>query len=378
MTTPGRRLSAPLRRVRQPPLRRLAARAVERTGLAAWRAGSWLVGNAPERVSVAVVRAGLRASYWAWPTKRRWANLNFSHVLGRPPDDPAVRRLALAAYDNYARYLVELQRLPNQSAAEVSARVEAVGLEEVAAIWRASGRGLILTSGHFGNLEAAAAGLAHHGWPVSGVADDSSFPELFALLAEQRARWGVTIIPWRRIRDIFDVLRRKEILALVVDWGYRPDGIPVRLFGAWTTLPAGPAVLAAKSRSPILPMVVRRLPGGRFFVSHDEPIEVPDSGPATLRRATQAVADALERAIAAAPEQWYSFKPVWPEDPAAGPELERRAAEMDVSSGTTAKGRAAGADGRADAGDGSKTAVAAGPRPTPRTPLRSTKAEEAP
>ena len=329
MATQGRRLAAPHRRDRQPPHRRLAARAVERAGLAAWRAGSWIVGNAPERVSVALVQAGLRASYWAWPTKRRWANLNFSHVLGRPADDPAVRRLALAAYDNYARYLVELQRLPNQSAAEISARVEAVGLEEIVAIWRASGRGLILTTGHFGNLEAAAAGLAHHGWPVSGVADDSSFPELFELLAAQRARWGVRVIPWRRIRDIYAVLRRREILALIVDWGYRPDGIPVRLFGAWTTLPAGPAVLAAKSGSPILPMIVRRLPGGRFLVTHDSLIEVASGDPAGIRRATQAVADALERAIAAAPEQWYSFKPIWPEDPAAAAELERRAAEMD-------------------------------------------------
>ena len=28
-----------------------------------------------------------------------------------------------------------------------------------------------------------------------------------------------------------------EMLALLVDWGYRPEDIPVRLFGAWTTLP---------------------------------------------------------------------------------------------------------------------------------------------
>lgn len=358
MTSNGRRLSAPHRRDPKPPHRRIATRALERAGLTAWRTGSWLVGNAPERVSVAVLRAGLRASYWAWPTKRRWANENFAHVLGLPPDHREVRRLALAAYDNYARYLVELQRLPNQSAAEISARVEAVGVEEVAAIWRASGRGLILTTGHFGNLEAAAAGLAHHGWPVSGVADDSSFPELFEILAAQRARWGVTVIPWRRMRDIYAVLRRREILALIVDWGYRPDGIPVRLFGSWTTLPAGPAVLAAKTGSPILPMVVRRLPKGRFFVTHDALIEVAGSDPAALRRATQAVADALERAIAAAPEQWYSFKPVWPEDEAEQAVLARRAAEMDGAAASDA-GPAASDAGPPASGTGSVTVTAA-------------------
>ena len=47
-------------------------------------------------------------------------------------------------------------------------------------------------------------------------------------------------------------------------------------------------------------------------VSHSEPILVASSDPAELRRATQAIADALAATIAAAPEQWYSFKPIWP------------------------------------------------------------------
>jgi hypothetical protein len=33
----------------------------------------------------------------------------------------------------------------------------------------------------------------------------------------------------------------------------------------------------------------------------------------SLQRATQQIADALEQMVAVAPEQWYTFKPVWPE-----------------------------------------------------------------
>ena len=74
-----------------------------------------------------------------------------------------------------------------------------------------------------------------------------SFPELFELFTRPREQWGVNLIPWRNLREMFGVLRRREILALLIDWGYRADGIPVRMFGAWTTLPAGPAALAAKT-----------------------------------------------------------------------------------------------------------------------------------
>ena len=78
-------------------------------------------------------------------------------------------------------------------------------------------------------------------------------PSCSSTCAASAREWGVTLIPWRNLRGIFGVLRRGELLGLLVDWGYRSDGIPVRLFDAWTTLPAGPATLAAKTGARILP-----------------------------------------------------------------------------------------------------------------------------
>jgi len=47
-------------------------------------------------------------------------------------------------------------------------------------------------------------------------------------------------------------------------------------------------------------------------VTHDTPIRVASNDARELARATQAIADALERVVAAVPDQWYSFKPMWP------------------------------------------------------------------
>jgi hypothetical protein len=118
------------------------------------------------------------------------------------------------------------------------------------------------------------------------------------------------------------------MLALLIDWGYRSDGIPVRLFGAWTTLPAGPATLAAKTNSVILPVAIRRGPDGLFHVSFSPIITVPSGGPADIQRATQQMADALGATIGAAPEQWYSFKPIWPPTEEEAAELAHRADRM--------------------------------------------------
>ncbi len=291
-----------------------------------YRAASWLLGHVPEALGRGVVGTGGQLSYLAWPTKRRWSNANFGHVLGLPPDHPRVRRLALAAYRQYGRYLVELMRLPRLGPDEIGRLVDVDALDGVEPLWRGSSGGLILAVGHVGNNEAVAAGVAKRGWPISVLADDSSFPEMYDLLRRQREAWGVRVIAWRNLREIYSVLRRREMLALLIDWGYRPDGIPVRLFDAWTTLPAGPATLAARTGSRIVPVSVRRGANGAFDVSWAEPIEVRSSEPAELVRATQAMADALQATIAAAPEQWYSFKPIWPATREESRELERRAA----------------------------------------------------
>ncbi len=319
----GRRLEAPHRRGATAP------RIVERVAVLGYRATSWVLATVPPRPAAAVIGRLSQVSYLAWPTKRRWSNRNFGHVLGLPPDHPRVRAEALKAYFGYGRYLVELMRLPSRPSDEVLALVPGLDVDEVRRIWHeAPGGGLIMAVGHVGNNEAVAAAVAHHGMPISVVADDSSFPEIYELLREQRERWGVHIIAWRNLREIFGVLRRREILGLLVDWGYRSDGIPVRLFGAWTTLPAGPATLAGKTSSRILPITIRRQPDGTFHVSWPAPIDVASSEPAELQRATQAMADALAATIAAAPDQWYSFKPIWPATPEEAADLERRATLM--------------------------------------------------
>jgi lauroyl/myristoyl acyltransferase len=166
----------------------------------------------------------------------------------------------------------------------------------------------------------------------------------------------VTIIAWRNLRAIFGVLRRREILGLLIDWGYRSDGIPARFFDSWTAFPAGPATLAAKTGSRILPVTIRRQPDDTFHVVFQAPIDLASDEPAELQRATQAMADALAVTVRGAPEQWYSFKPIWPATPAEAADLERRAGIMLANRPDPGPGRGfeppgtAAADGPAPAG----------------------------
>jgi KDO2-lipid IV(A) lauroyltransferase len=96
------------------------------------------------------------------------------------------------------------------------------------------------------------------------------------------------------------------------------------LCGDWTTLPAGPATLAARTRAVIVPVVARRDEDGRYRPTMYDPIEAADGSPEDIGRMTQAIADALGAMVSEAPEQWYTFKPMWPASAVEAAELEIR------------------------------------------------------
>ena len=312
---------------------RAVRRARERSAVSGYKAAAAAISRVPVRVSWPIGRAVFLGGYFAWPKKRRIILSNASHVLGLPASDRRVRHLARRIYQTYARFVIELMRLPALPADEpvrlVSAGSGPGSGESFMALFeklRAEGRGIIAVSAHIGSIDLLAGGFALRGLPTYGLADDNAYPELFEEMNAQRRRWGVEVIPWRNLRRVFTALRLPAILGLVVDWGYRDDGIPVKLFGEWTTLPAGPAMLAAKTKAAIVPVVCRRLRDGTYEAKHYEPIEVAGTSPAEMQRATQLIADAIEDMVAAAPEQWYSFKPIWPQTQAEKDALAARVA----------------------------------------------------
>jgi lauroyl/myristoyl acyltransferase len=333
----GKRLEAPHRRVARD--RRLR----ERIAVRGYRAGRWILGRLPAGPTDRVGGWLAVASYWAWPEKRHIVRANCATVLGCPEGDRRVGHLAREVYRNQTRWVLEMMRLSRTMRNPKLPWFSPEAAETLDRYWRTEGA-LVIAGLHLGNNEAAAATLAGRGLPVNVVADDTAYDELFAELAAERRSWGVTLVPWRNLRAVFRVLRSREILGLLVDWGYRPQDVPVRLLGEWTTFPGGPAVLAAKTGAAIAPFWVIRRPDGNLDGKVLDLIRVASTDPAEIQRATQALADELGDGIRRAPGQWCVFKPMWPADPAE----RRRLAQMAAGTAPLALDGAGPAEPAAD------------------------------
>ena len=294
----------------------------ERAVVVGYRFASWLLGVVPLAISLPLAGGTMRLAYAAWPAKRRIILANASHILGRPADDPAVKRLAGRIYQTYARYIVELMRLPSLPADAPAAMIDprgARGIDAFAELWaglEAEGRGIIAVSSHIGSIEALIAACAARGFPTYGLADDSAYPELFALLNPSVGAGASRSSPGGTCGASSACCASRPCWAWSSTGATAPTVSPSACSGTGRRCPPvprcwppGPTRSSCPSSAAGRPTVASRPSGSSR--SRSAAATRPRSRAPPRRSPTR-----WSRWSVRAPEQWYTFKPIWPATPA--------------------------------------------------------------
>lgn len=284
------------------------------------RVASQLVRVLPAPVSELAGRGLGTAAVRLSADQRFIAERNMRRVLGPDASDAAVRRAARGVFESYARYWVDTLRLPNLSPETVDAGFTHEGMDRIADPV-ARGVGPILALPHLGGWEWAGRWLVHvAGWETTAVAEQLEPPELYEWFLDLRNRLGMSIIPLGPAAgtEVTAALAAGRIVCLLADRDLSGSGIEVEFFGERTTLPGGPALIALRSGSPLLPTAVY-FEEGRCHAVVDPPLDTERRGKLRedVQRVTQDLARALEAQIRRAPEQWHLLQPNWPSDVAA-------------------------------------------------------------
>jgi phosphatidylinositol dimannoside acyltransferase len=221
------------------------------------------------------------------------------------------------AFDSYARYWVESFRLPTLTADEIDITFSLQGYGHIVDA-REAGTGAIIALPHLGGWEWAAFWLTEvEHIPVTAVVEAIDPPELFEWFVAYRRSLGMNVVPLgpRAGAETIRALRDRHVLCLLSDRDIGGQGVEVEFFGEVTTLPPGPATLAFRTGSPILPTAIYfDGDGHRARVDPPLPVERRGSLRDDVARVTQDLAWALEDLIREAPEQWHLMQPNWPSD----------------------------------------------------------------
>ena len=248
-------------------------------------------------------------------TRQLRANLRV--VTGDRLSEPELAELTRAALSSYARYWQEAFRLPTLGGARIVRDTTVPGIEHLEKA-RADGRPVILALPHSGNWDAAGVWFIDWlGGPFMTVAERLRPESLYRRFLDYRESLGMRVVPLTGgERPSSAVLREwldgDRSVCLLMDRDLGASGVPVTFFGRPTTMPGGPALLAAQTGASLHPVVCQFTDGGWRLVVHPE---VPMDDGSRLRDrvagATQAVADAFTATIAQRPVDWHMLGRIW-------------------------------------------------------------------
>jgi lauroyl/myristoyl acyltransferase len=250
------------------------------------------------------------------PQLRRILTCNFSHVLGPDASEEQVQSLVRRACANIIKGHYDLFRLSRLSSEEILEMTQVEGREHLDRAL-ARGKGVILFSAHYGNVDILIQAPLASGVSLSTPVEHIQPERLFQYTLRLRTSHGLRMFPTGGpMMGLYRALKRGEVIGLAADRAIDVSTRKVEFFGAPASLPEGPVRLALRTGAALVPGFGLRLPDNSFLARIEPALELPNTGDseADVAAGMEMVVDVLERVISQQPEQWLLAKPVWPMD----------------------------------------------------------------
>ena len=274
----------------------------------------------PEQLAAAVFRAGADKAYASNGRGVQQLRRNLRRVVGPTPSPDELDALTKDAMRSYARYWLEAFRLPSYSTRQLRDRFR-FDHWDVLARNREQGLGTIIALAHSGNWDLAGAAAGVRGWSVVTVAERLKPEGVYQKFLKFRRGLGMEILPYgggegETMAVLEQRLRDRSVVPLLADRDMSGKGVEAKFFGETITMPAGPAMLAMRTRSPLYTLVLHNDGPKHSGGVLEGPIEIPTDGDMSTRIAaiTQSIADNFAAKIAQQPQDWHMLQRLWLSD----------------------------------------------------------------
>jgi len=273
---------------------------------------------------------------------------NLRRVLGPGATGAQLRAVSREAMRSYARYWLEVFRLPVMPRERlVSDMVEVGHIEDLFAKVSA-GRGVVLPLPHMGNWDQAGVWMIDRGAGTFTTVMERLEPEsVYRRFLAFREELGMEVLPASGGARPFGILAQRlragRVVALPADRDVTGNGIEVDFFGEKALMTSGSAALAVQTGAALMPTTIW-FDGDGWGVHIHEEIPVPAEGDRRHKTAlmTQQIARVFEEGIREHPQDWHMLQRVFVAD--LDPDRLASARAKARARDRPANGSAAGAD----------------------------------
>lgn len=180
-----------------------------------------------------------------------------------------------------------------------------------------SGRGVIVALPHAGNWDHAGLYFCSKGVKVHTVAEHLKPDRLFKKFLRHREAMGMKVLDLNAsVTDQLETfLNQGHLVALVADRDLSRSGIDVNFFNRKARMPAGPALLAYRTKADLITAYVSFTENG-IKIKFQGPFEVNRGRELKIEveRVTQVLADSFARDIASDPASWHMQQRIFIDD----------------------------------------------------------------
>ena len=265
-----------------------------------------------------VTRLGHAIGWIAYRVDGRHRRIALENLAATFPEKSAPERTRIAkqVFAHFGRKLVELLWFTGLPVERQRELVEFVGAEHVAAA-RATGKGVLMVTGHFGFWELHALAHGRDVGPMAVVARTMDNPLIDRLLTDLRSSTGNFVIDRKGgLRRILRALNANQAVAVLIDQHIlSADAVKVDFLGRPAATTSAVAVLAMRTGATVIPAFSLPLNDGRYRLIYERPIALPaEETPDAVRELTQRCTKVLEKYVRAHPECWLWMHRRWRED----------------------------------------------------------------
>lgn len=238
-------------------------------------------------------------------------NLRQALPKARPED---VTRLARLNFQNHSKAYADLMQLPSLDVANAGHLLRLYGMEHLDAAL-ARGRGVLVVSVHMGSYELVASIWARTMAPVYLFAEVLEPKPMYDWYRRTRAEKGIRVLPLNRhgLRQLIAALESNAMVVTAIDRDVLGTGASLSFLGRPARIPTGPAALALRLGTPLLPVCVYRLPDDTYQAVGLPPIVANGTGnrDQDVLDLTAKLLRPLEDFIRQHPDQWHVPHRIW-------------------------------------------------------------------
>lgn len=173
--------------------------------------------------------------------------------------------------------------------------------------------GVLMLTCHLGHGDLACAALSLSGFPMVMVSKTFKWKWLNDFWFNLREKVGTRFVPPRDSSyALLKALKQRSVVVIPLDqFTGPPIGVRTTFFGKETGTAAGLAVMAQRSKAPVVSAYTKRLEDGRHAIFIVREVPVGDKQQETLEQTTQRFNGELEEFVRSCPDQWMWIHRRW-------------------------------------------------------------------